>query len=144
MSNVIKVTVENSEKISKAFKEMGRTVEKNMMLEIEASINEISTQAQTEAPVRFGILKSSIYTRMGENYGEVRVGVHYAPYMEFGTGGEVDVPAGMEQYALEFKADPAKRQVNIPPHPFLMPAFFNESQLLQERLDKQIKILINS
>lgn len=43
-------------------------------------------------------------------------------YVEFGTGSEVDVPEGLEDYAMQFKGD-GVRQVNLPAQPYLFPAW---------------------
>lgn len=47
----------------------------------------------------------------------------YSPYVEFGTGGLVDVPKGLEQYAIQFKGKGIK-QVNLPARPFFFPSVF--------------------
>ncbi|MFN5251062.1 MAG: hypothetical protein ACK5DE_08430 [Bacteroidota bacterium] len=47
----------------------------------------------------------------------------YSPYVEFGTGGLVDVPKGLEQYAIQFKGK-GIRQVNLPARPFFFPSVF--------------------
>ena len=57
----------------------------------------------------------------------------YAPYVEFGTGGLVDIPTGYEQYAAIFKGK-GIRKVNLRARPFLIPAFENEVPQLMKRL----------
>ena len=39
--------------------------------------------------------------------------------MEFGTGGTVDVPSGLEEYAIQWKGQGVK-QINITPQPFFI------------------------
>ena len=51
--------------------------------------------------------------------------VDYAPFMEFGTGGLVDIPSGFEELATQFKGS-GKRKINLKPQPFLIPAFLDE------------------
>jgi len=55
--------------------------------------------------------------------------------MEFGTGGLVDVPSGLEDYAMKFKGAGIK-QVNLFPRPFLIPAFKKYTTKMLEELEK--------
>ena len=52
---------------------------------------------------------------------------HYAAYVEFGTGGLVDIPKGLESYAIQFKGL-GIRQVNLPARPYFFPALFSEEK----------------
>jgi HK97 gp10 family phage protein len=63
----------------------------------------------------------------------------YAAYVEFGTGDLVDVPAGLEDYALQFKASPEIRRVNLPARPYLFPTYFEETEKLKKRLAELLK-----
>jgi HK97 gp10 family phage protein len=69
---------------------------------------------------------------------EVEYRTNYAAYVEFGTGGLVDVPAGLEDYAMQYKGAGIK-QVNLPPRPFLFPAFFKVANELPDRINKAMK-----
>ena len=57
--------------------------------------------------------------------------------MEFGTGALVNVPAGLEDYAIQFKGKGIK-QVNLPARPFLFNSFFEEKQSLLDNIKKVI------
>ena len=46
----------------------------------------------------------------------------YSAYMEFGTGGLVEVPAELKEMAIQFKGQGIKK-VDLRPQPFLWPAF---------------------
>jgi hypothetical protein len=59
----------------------------------------------------------------------------YSPYVEFGTGTLVDVPVGLEAYALQFKGAGVK-QVNLPARPYFFAPYLREKPLLLERLKK--------
>jgi hypothetical protein len=63
---------------------------------------------------------------------------HYSPYIEFGTGTNVDVPAGFEDYAMQFKGD-GVRQVNIKPMPYFHPAVQSELQNLKRKLERSLR-----
>jgi len=76
--------------------------------QIEYVINEgalkVESSAKQNAPVDMGALRSSIKTgKFGELGREVFTKLEYAPYVEFGTKSKVDIPPGLESYALQFK-----------------------------------------
>lgn len=105
--------------------------------EIEASTYNIQADASSHVPVDTGFLKSSINaeTDRANLIGQVETSVKYAPYIEFGTGGRVNIPQGLEAYASQFKGKGVK-QVNMPPQPFLFPASFKEFPKLIQRINK--------
>lgn len=51
----------------------------------------------------------------------------YAAYVEFGTGGAVKIPAGLEDYAIQFKK-PNRQNISMPARPYLFPAFFEKQK----------------
>jgi HK97 gp10 family phage protein len=63
---------------------------------------------------------------------------HYSPYQEFGTGSKVRVPQGYQDVAIKHKGS-GKRQVNISPQPFLIPAIELNIPKLMDRLRKIFK-----
>jgi len=99
------------------------------------TVQNIETEATSLAPVDLGILKSSINGEVDGLNGIIGTPVKYAPYMEFGTGGLVDVPEGLEDYAMRFKGAGIK-QVNLFPRPFLIPAFKKHTTLMLAELEK--------
>ncbi|MNI70504.1 hypothetical protein D3C73_1263220 [compost metagenome] len=91
-----------------------------------------------------GYLKNSIRnfpTQGGLNF-SIEVGAKYSPYVEFGTGTEVDVPAELKDYAYQFKGK-GQRTVNIPARPFFFPAYFQHRDELVKALKKMIKENLN-
>lgn len=99
------------------------------------TVQNIETEATASAPVDLGILKSSINGEVDGLNGVIGSTVRYAPYLEFGTGGLVNVPVGLEDYAMKFKGAGIK-QVNMPPKPFLIPAFKKHTTKMIEELNK--------
>jgi len=99
------------------------------------TVQNIETEAATMAPVDLGILRSSINGEVDGLNGIIGTPIRYAPYMEFGTGGLVDVPEGLEDYAMKFKGAGIK-QVNLFPRPFLIPAFKKHTTKMLEELEK--------
>ena len=72
--------------------------------EINASALKIENQAKKLAPVNLGQLRGSINTDMiNELTYSVEAKASYAPYVEFGTGPQVSVPADFASYAQQFK-----------------------------------------
>jgi len=100
---------------------------------------DVQRDAKKNAPVDTERLRSSIHRTSNKLNGTVFTNVGYAPYIEFGTGSEVDVPEGLEDYAMQFKGE-GKRQVNMPSQPFLFPAW--ESN--KEEYIKSVKKILSS
>jgi HK97 gp10 family phage protein len=89
------------------FKQLDKKIQKQVKDEINASALKIQSDAKKLAPVNFGKLRGSIFLTKISNQNEIIYSVgtnlNYAPYVEFGTGGKVSVPAGYEDYAMQFK-----------------------------------------
>lgn len=67
---------------------------------------------------------------------EVGFNVFYAPFIEYGTGTEVDVPSGFEAYAMQFKRGEG---VNIPAMPYFHPALNSELENLKSKLERSMR-----
>jgi hypothetical protein len=100
-------------------------------LQIERSAINIEREAKNLCPVDFGILRSSIEKTVDASdagrilSAEVGTNVEYAPFVEFGTGSGVSVPAGQEEFAMQFKGKTGRKR-NYPARPFLFPAWERE------------------
>ena len=90
-----------------------------------ASLTRIQTGAKRGSAVDTGRLRASIYNRQEGISGDVYTNVHYAPYIEFGTGNLVKVPDELKEMAEQFRGR-GVRQVNLPARPFMYPAFVKE------------------
>jgi|GEM_PF-852816 Bacteriophage protein of unknown function (DUF646). len=87
-----------------------------------------------------GIAQSGYILYRADGMGaDVGFNKHYAPYIEYGTGTNVDVPEGFEDYAWQFKGDD-KRQVNIKPMPYFHPAINSELDNLKRKLQDSLKV----
>jgi HK97 gp10 family phage protein len=128
--------MEGLDKMLKGIDQYAKDVQEDVDLELRASADTIAAQAQVKAPVDAGGLHNAISTsRNGDMDYEVVAQKHYAPYVEFGTGTLVDVPSGLEEYAIQFKGKGIK-QVNLPARPYLFPAYEAERVKLIDRLKK--------
>ena len=68
------------------------------------------------------------------NY-EVVATMPYAAYIEFGTGGAVKIPAGVEDYAIQFKKR-NPQNISMKANPYLFPALFQiKPQIIQDIQD---------
>jgi hypothetical protein len=112
--------------------------------EIEDSLLKIESEATKKVAVDTGALKNSIQTRPIKQSktkveGGVFVGAEYAPYVEFGTGTEVEVPSELSQFAKQFKGKGIK-DVNLPARPFFYPEVFKQRNELPKNIDKSLEI----
>lgn len=118
------------------------TFEKRVEGFVKKEVFEWSRQTEADAkvsvPVDTTALQRSIKAdTLNDGFG-AKVGspLDYAPYVEFGTGALVDVPTGLEGYAIQFKGKGIK-QVNLPARPYLFNnARKNFAKLVQNLKDK--------
>jgi HK97 gp10 family phage protein len=161
----VKADIKSINKTLKVLDSLGEKVRKSAEKEIERSARNIEGKAKRNAPTGANNrLKTSIDVRGSGLSREVFTDVKYAPYVEFGTKSKVDIPPGLEGYAMQFKGKKggsyedmeksikvwAKRK-GIPEEaiypiiksilhkgtkaqPFLFPAFFAEQPQLLKRL----------
>lgn len=112
------------ETIDKLGKE-GDDIKKQIDFAIGVNVEAMASESKNRVPVDTGRLKNSISASKLKNYYyELVAQSNYAAYVEFGTGNLfVQLP---EQYwndlAIQFKANPRKRLVNLPPRPYLRPS----------------------
>lgn len=135
-----KLTLKGNKAVLNGLEKIKQESIKKIEQEIEASAYEIHSGAVSRVPVDTGFLKGSLSVQTKGLDARIEAGVHYAPYVEFGTGGLVSVPAGLEDYAMRFKGKGVK-EVNLPPRPFLFPSFEQERPKLIGRI---IKVLEDS
>jgi HK97 gp10 family phage protein len=102
---------------------------KTLSNELGRAAMDIVRLAKQNAPVDKGTLKQSIKSERKGKTVEVIAGAHYAPYVEFGTGGMVDLDDMLQlgipaSYAAQFKGKGIK-EVNLPARPF----FFSSARI---------------
>jgi HK97 gp10 family phage protein len=89
------------------FDKFDAKIKNSLKDEVNASALKIQSDAKKNAPVNLGSLRNSIYLKeMSDNTKfiySIGTNVKYAPYIEFGTGGKVNIPAGFSSYASQFK-----------------------------------------
>lgn len=115
---------------------------KTLSNELGKTAFDISRKAKQAAPVDKGTLKQSIRTELKGKTVEVIAGAHYAPYIEFGTGGMVKLDDMLElgipaSYAEQFRGKGLKN-VNLPPRPFFFSSAREGLKNLLVRLNNEL------
>lgn len=114
----------------------GALYEKKIKIAVATVSNDILNEAKSNAPVdKSNLIKSGrAEPTNGGLGGKITFSINYAPYVEFGTGGSVLIPKGWESFAMQFKGK-GIRTINLPPRPYLLPAFEKGVKALQNRLE---------
>jgi HK97 gp10 family phage protein len=156
------VNTKDLQRVLRKLEDAESQIRKNGEVAIEASARKIESQAKRNAPTGVSNrLKASIDVRGSKLEREVFTDVKYAPFVEFGTKSKVDIPPGLEGYAMQFKDFEAsiKRWAQLKgipeeavypimksilhngtkAQPFLFPAFFAEQPQLIKKLKKVIR-----
>lgn len=131
------INLSGIKEVELALKSIDTKLKQSVSDEINSSALTIASSAKRLAPVDMGFLRNSIgieASASGLTY-DVEAKAKYAAYIEFGTGGLVDVPAGYEDLAVRFKGKNI-RKVNMRPQAFLIPSFETEKPKLISRLKK--------
>ncbi len=139
----LKIDQSDLNKLKNKLDKMRSFESKTLSNELGKTGMEIVRLAKRSAPVDNGALKQSISAQRSGKSINVVAAAHYAPYVEFGTGGRVDL-TDMTQlgippsYAAQFKGK-GIRDINLPARPF----FFSSARIgfknLLNRLNGEIK-----
>jgi HK97 gp10 family phage protein len=139
---MIKVSLSGIKGLEKALKSKSEALAKGVDMEMAATVADINAEQQIRVPVDKGFLKSSLKTRKvaSLNYLVVSSGAgsSYAPYQEFGTGGLVSIPQGLESEAALYRGK-GRRQVNMRAQPFFFAPAFAEWNKLKKRIENMLK-----
>jgi phage gpG-like protein len=109
-------------------------MQKEIEMEIKASAQMIERNAVRDVPGDQGFLRNGItHFKSGNLQFDIVSNAEYSAYVEFGTGALVDVPEGLESYAIQFKGKGIK-QVNLPARPFLFSNYHLEKPKLIQRI----------
>lgn len=100
---MIKLSVLGDKAVKDAIARASTKVQKDAIDEIGASALNISKEAKRAAPVDQGALRNSIGYEKTTDGAMAFVKSSYGAYIEFGTGGKVNIPAGFQEYAAKFK-----------------------------------------
>jgi HK97 gp10 family phage protein len=142
MADQILFKIEGLDALIKRIGTLAPKIAKEVAMEVNASALAIQSKARRDVVVDNGILRNSIQLKE-INKGDkiiytVGSALRYAPYVEFGTGGFVSVPAGYEDFAMQFKGKKGFK-INLRPRPYLIPAFESEISVLRKNIQNVIK-----
>jgi HK97 gp10 family phage protein len=145
MADHISFKIEGLDTLIQRIGKLAPEIAKEVAMEVNASALAIQSKARRSVASNStdkGRLVGSIQLKE-INKGDkiiytVGSALKYAPYVEFGTGGEVNVPAGYEDFAIQFKGK-GIRKVNLRPRPYLIPAFESEIPVLRKNIQNVIK-----
>jgi len=143
-TNFIKINQSDLSKLNKKLDNLRAFDKKTLSNELGRSAMDIVRMAKQNAPVDKGTLKQSIRSERKDKTVKVIAGANYAPYVEFGTGGSVDLN-DMQQlgipssYAAQFKGKGIK-EVNLPARPF----FYNAARIGLRNLLVRLKGKLNN
>ena len=142
MADHISFKIEGLDALIKRIGKLAPEIAKEVALEVNASALAIQSKARRDVVVDNSTLRSSIQLKEINRGDKIMYTVgsrlKYAPYVEFGTGGTVNVPAGYEDFAMQFKGK-GIRKINLRPRPYLIPAFESEIPVLRKNIQNVIK-----
>jgi HK97 gp10 family phage protein len=140
---MIGLSLKGMDKLQKAIDSKNKALITGVDNEMKATVVEINSKQVSRAPIDTGKLRQSIDWKKEANLSYILLtqgmGAKYAPYVEFGTGGMVEIPKGLESEAAKFKGR-GIRKVNMKAQPFFFSPFFEEKNNLIKRIQKLLDI----
>lgn len=139
MAKIISTDLRGQDKVNRLLSSFLSEVEGGSKEATESSGRNILSGAKRDAPVDTGELRDSGYYEPTNKGFGAKIGFRalHAPYLEFGTGGYVDVPEGFADYAIQFKGA-GIRKVNILPQPYLIPNWLREHPIYLGKIKKVV------
>jgi len=123
-------------------RKFGKEAEKDIAGVTEQMARKIESYAKSNAPVDTGKLGQSIQSVKEDEFNwSIEAGgvlAPYAPFVEFGTGGLVEVPNELKEMAIKFKGKGIK-QINLRARPYLYPALLRGRIEYIEKLKKVLE-----
>ena len=156
--NEFQISIEGIRELRQRIKGYNTKLEPDIDAVLQSNALEIQRNAKRLAPARkktetdsggrnvtaAGTLRQSITLgRLEDRLGyEVGSNLFYAPYVEFGTGNlaakyVATLPTEFQELAIQYKAVPRKRLINIKPQPFLYPSYRQQIKVIVDDL-KQV------
>ena len=137
--------IKGLDKLIKDLKALGDEGEQVLAGVTEVTARDIEANAKIYAPKDTGKLAQSIkaleISKLTWKVLANATGLApYAAYMEFGTGGLVDVPAELTDMAIKFKGKGVKR-IDLRPQPFLYPALLKGRKNYKKDLEAELKAM---
>jgi HK97 gp10 family phage protein len=123
--------ISRMEKAPEAIKDLCNT-------QLADGMQSIAAEAKQRAPVRYGFLKNNIVSEAdpANLTATVESLAEYSAYVEFGTGGLVEVGPEEEEYAMQFKG--LKDVTGMIARPFLFPALYRIAPIIVDKISKSL------
>ena len=119
-----RVKTDGFKSLEKRLEGMSKEVIEQVSASINDNIFEINKEQIAKTPVDDGFLKGNNNFEVSQpTYKEIFNNADYSVYVEMGTGGLVEVPKELTEYAMQFKGK-GIRQINLPARPFFFAPFF--------------------
>ena len=134
--------VKNINSVIAEIRKYGKEAEQLIEGITEQSARKIEKDAKQFAPANFGKLGQSILA-IKKGYADWIVRADssglapYAAYVEFGTGGLVNVPTELKDIAITWKGK-GIRKINLRPRPYMYPALLKGRNEYLETLKKAL------
>ena len=141
MAKAFTFQFEGLDKALSKLKDLPQDIKEEVVEEIKDTGRLVIAKAKSRAPINKSPLRQRTDLRelpTGDGV-ELFSATDYAAFVEFGTGGLVDVPKGLESYAMQFKGKGIK-QINLRPRPFFFNSFFEEKPKLLQRIKNVLKL----
>lgn len=137
--------VKGLDKLVKDLKSLGKEGVQAIADVTEANARDIETTAKQLSPVDTGKLRQSIKSlevdKLNWKITANATGTApYAAYMEFGTGGLVEVPAELTEVAIQFKGAGVKK-IDLRPQPYMYPALVKGRVQYLQDLENELETL---
>ena len=130
----LKFDIRGFKEIEAALNKRVEAVTKGVDAEMDKSVLEINAKQVGYTPVDTGLLRESNGFDISKPLQKQLFNrTEYAGYIEFGTGGLVNIPNGLEDQAFPWKGA-GIRQVNMRAQPFFFRAFFEEVPKMLARI----------
>lgn len=134
------VKIEGLNNLHRALKAYAAETPKKTKSAIQKAGFRLNANAKRDVAVDTGKLRQSITIDIEDDGFTAKVSAGgaiapYAPYIEFGTGGMVEIPEGWEEIAAQFKGK-GIRQINLPARPYLSNNYEIEGKKLIEELKR--------
>ena len=132
----------NLAELPKITRAMKAELEKQLRNNVSVATTQSSRQAKANVKVVHSGIKSSILKLVKGLTGEVWVRAEYAPYVDFGTGSEIQIPSDWKDVAIEFKGA-GIREVNNKAQPYFYPAVDRQKHIFEKANEKALERVMN-
>ena len=132
----LRLDISGMDGLKKAIESKQKDLVEGINNEMNAGVKDINDKQIVYTPVNHGRLKGANDFNIDKPLTKILYNnVEYAPYVEFGTGGLVKIPKGLEDIAIQYKGKGIKK-VNLRARPFFFRAYFEEYPKMIKRIKK--------